>query len=73
MVAQGVDASLMTKFVSDAHANNVLALVTIGGWSGSVYWSTSVASAQNRTTFATNVVQFAQQYGFDGVDFEYVS
>jgi len=51
---------------------NVKALLTVGGWTGSVHWSSSVATSQNRSTFANNVAQFAHAHNLDGIDFEYV-
>ncbi|KAI6021717.1 glycoside hydrolase family 18 protein [Pisolithus microcarpus] len=63
--------STLSQFVSAAHTNNVKALLTIGGWDGSMYWSSSVATAQNRSTFATNVAQFAYANNLDGIDFDW--
>lgn len=51
---------------------DVKALVSIGGWDGSVYFSDNVATQDNITTFVQTIVDFAQQYDLDGVDFEYV-
>jgi chitinase len=44
----------------------------IGGWTGSQYFSSAVSSSANRQTFAQAVVNLAQQYELDGVDFEFV-
>lgn len=49
---------------------NVLALLSIGGWSGSTYFSTSVGSSTNRTSFTKAVLDLVSQYSFDGIDFE---
>jgi chitinase len=46
--------------------------LTVGGWDGSIYWSSSVATATNRSTLATSLVQYANAHGFSGLDFEYV-
>ncbi|KAG6334466.1 hypothetical protein ID866_4628 [Astraeus odoratus] len=70
LVGTGVD-TMLDEFVSAAHTNNVKALLTIGGWTGSMYWSPSVATAENRSTFATNVASFAQAHGLDGIDFDW--
>lgn len=51
---------------------DVKAMVTIGGWTGSVYFSNNVGSAENRTLFVKTVVEFAAKYNLDGFDFEYV-
>lgn len=51
-------------------AQNVKALVSIGGWTGSRHFSTSVGSATNRTAFVKTVTDMVKQYDLDGVDFE---
>lgn len=50
----------------------VQAHLSIGGWSGSIYYSSAVGSAPNRTAFVKAVVGLAQKYSLDGIDFEYV-
>ena len=50
----------------------VKAFVSIGGWTGSQYFSTNVGSAENRTAFVKTVTDFAWKYDLDGLDFEYV-
>ena len=47
-------------------------MLTIGGWTGSQYFSTAVGSADNRTAFVNAVMGLVKQYDLDGVDFEYV-
>ncbi|KAJ7241937.1 chitinase [Mycena haematopus] len=68
---QGSEPAVLPKFVKAAHANNVKASVSIGGWSGSIYWSSNVASARNRTLFVKTVVDFAKKYDLDGLDFDW--
>lgn len=48
------------------------ALLSIGGWTGSIYFSNAVGNAQNRTAFVKAVVALAQKYKLDGIDFEWV-
>ena len=48
----------------------VKALGSIGGWSGSQWWSSNVGSAENRTLFVKTVTDFAEQYKLDGLEFE---
>ncbi|KAI0340359.1 glycoside hydrolase [Trametopsis cervina] len=62
---------LIPNFVQLAHSNGVKALATIGGWSGSAYFSSAVGSAANRTQFVKTLQQVVQQYGFDGLDFDW--
>jgi chitinase len=47
-------------------------LASIGGWSGSQFWSTNVASDDSRKKFVQTVTDFAKTYALDGVDFEWV-
>lgn len=47
-------------------------ILTVGGWDGSIYWSSSVATDQNRSTLANSLAQYAYAHGFTGLDFEYV-
>ena len=49
------------------------ALLSIGGWTGSIYYSTAVGNAENRTAFVKAVVGMVQKYNLDGIDFEYIS
>jgi len=54
-------------------AQGVEAHITIGGWAGSLYFSSNLATAANRTAFVKTVVDFASNYTIDGVQFEYDS
>jgi len=65
------DQSSVSTFVDAAHQNNVHALVSIGGWSGSIYYSTNVGSAENRTAFVKTVLSLVSKYHLDGVDFDW--
>ena len=47
-------------------------MVSIGGWTGSRYFSSNVGSAKNRTAFVKTVTDFATKFDLDGLDFEYV-
>ncbi|GAA6047566.1 hypothetical protein JCM3770_005811 [Rhodotorula araucariae] len=67
----GIDDSLIRDFVARAHAAGVTVSYTVGGWTGSQYFSRHVATAQGRTTFARTLVAVMQQYGFDGIDIDW--
>jgi hypothetical protein len=45
-------------------------MLSIGGWSGSAYFSSAVATDANRTAFANAIVNVVSQYQFDGIEFE---
>ncbi|OAX38595.1 glycoside hydrolase family 18 protein [Rhizopogon vinicolor AM-OR11-026] len=67
----GSDGDLLPEFVSTAHANGVEAHIAIGGWTGSLYFSSSFATAANRTAFVKTVSDFACKYNVDGVQFDW--
>lgn len=48
----------------------IQAILSIGGWTGSQYFSTAVATDANRTSFAQAVMALVSQYNLDGVEFE---
>ena len=66
------DKQVIPEFVSAAHDNGVSASISVGGWTGSRFFSTAVATAENRTAFVNTLSDFVKQHGFDGIDFEYV-
>ncbi|KAG1890240.1 glycoside hydrolase family 18 protein [Suillus subluteus] len=70
---EGSNGWLLPAFVSEAHAHGVEAHISIGGWDGGIYFSSNVATAENRTTFVNTVIDFVKQYDLDGVnlDWEY--
>ncbi|KAH9039546.1 glycoside hydrolase family 18 protein [Lactarius pseudohatsudake] len=65
------DKTLLPQFVQTAHANNVHALLSIGGWTGSRYFSSSVATDTNRTAFAQAVMKLVSTYNLDGIEFDW--
>jgi len=67
----GSNPDLLPQFVQEAHLNRVNALVSIGGWTGSRYFSSNVGSAKNRTAFVKTVINFAKKYHLDGLDFDW--
>ncbi|KAH7920620.1 glycoside hydrolase family 18 protein [Leucogyrophana mollusca] len=67
----GSDPELLPQFVSEAHKNGVSAHVAIGGWAGGQWFSSNVATAENRTAFAKTVANFAGKYDLDGINFDW--
>lgn len=49
---------------------NLKVNISIGGW-GAEGFSDAVLNADSRNKFATNIINFIQQYGLDGVDFDW--
>lgn len=58
-------------FVAAAKQNNVFPVLTIGGWDGSIYFSSSISTSSNRTTFVQSIVSMVNKYGFQGVEFDW--
>lgn len=56
------------QFVADAHAHNVQAMITIGG-SSDQNWQNACVGA-NQAGFVTNLVNYMQSNGFDGIDLD---
>ncbi|TFY68804.1 hypothetical protein EVJ58_g790 [Rhodofomes roseus] len=67
----GSDAELLPQFVYTAQGNDVKAMVSIGGWGGSTAFSENMATQDNITNFVEAIVGFADQYGLDGIDFDW--
>ncbi|KAG2097538.1 glycoside hydrolase family 18 protein [Suillus discolor] len=68
---EGSNGALLPVFVSEAHAHGVKAHIAIGGWGGSIYFSSNVATAENRTAFVDTVLDFVGKYDLDGVNFDW--
>ena len=80
------DKQIIPQFVQTAHQNvcrrplfalfllnvhqRIQAILSVGGWTGSQYFSSAVATDANRTAFAQAVIALVSQYNFDGVEFE---
>ncbi|KAG1868473.1 glycoside hydrolase family 18 protein [Suillus subluteus] len=65
------DPSGPVTFVTAAKQNNVVPVLTVGGWDGSIYFSSSMSTSSNRTTFVQSIVSMVNQYGFQGVEFDW--
>ncbi|KAM0756165.1 glycoside hydrolase [Meredithblackwellia eburnea MCA 4105] len=61
------------QFVKLAHGNGTKVSMTVGGYTGSQYFSSAVGSARNRTLFAKCLISAMNKYDFDGItiDWEY--
>ncbi|KAG6833050.1 hypothetical protein H0H87_012061 [Tephrocybe sp. NHM501043] len=58
-------------FVTQAKSNNVKALLSIGGWTGSRFFSNHVATEQNRTAFVNTCYNLLKNNNLDGLDFDW--
>lgn len=55
----------MKQWVQKVRGAGKKALLSIGGWSGSVYFSDNVATAAKRSTFAGAISKLIRDYSFD--------
>lgn len=61
----------LTSLVAAGHAAGKRVRLSIGGWTGSVYFSSAVSSAANRQTFAKNIAAVYSTYDLDGIDIDW--
>ncbi|GHJ85728.1 hypothetical protein NliqN6_2130 [Naganishia liquefaciens] len=57
--------------VSVAHAAGKKVRLSIGGWTGSVYFSPAVATAENRQVLAQAILGMYNKFGLDGIDVDW--
>lgn len=62
---------LLRGFVKACHAGNTKAVLSLGGWGGSTYFSPAVRTPASRATFIANIVSTYKQYGLDGIDLDW--
>ncbi|KAJ3893612.1 glycoside hydrolase family 18 protein [Lentinula edodes] len=66
-----ISEQALPQFVTEAQAHNVSAILSIGGWSGSMYFSNAMATSQNRTAFVATVLDLVEKYDVDGIEFDW--
>lgn len=72
LVFDSPDASaLLRDLVSNAHAASTSVKLSIGGWTGSHYFSQAVSTPANRNTFVSNILDTYTEYNLDGVDIDW--
>lgn len=64
------DVSILPHMVEVAHEANVSFILTVGGKEGSVYFSSIVATSDNRTSFIAELQSLAIYFSFQGADIE---
>lgn len=62
---------LLRQFVSACHSGNTSAVLSIGGWGGSTYFSPAVRTASSRSTFISNIMATYNKYNLDGIDLDW--
>ncbi|RKP14573.1 glycoside hydrolase superfamily [Piptocephalis cylindrospora] len=62
---------LLNQVVSLAHASNVRILLSLGGWTGSRYFSSLVALAESRSRLIQSILSILSTYRLDGIDVDW--
>ncbi|KAI0832337.1 glycoside hydrolase [Trametes gibbosa] len=62
---------LLTRLVSHAHAAGKKAKLSVGGWTGSRYFSGAAATAAGRAALVANIHALYTQFGLDGIDVDW--
>ncbi|SNX87949.1 related to Chitinase [Melanopsichium pennsylvanicum] len=62
---------LLKSFVSACKAGDTKAVLSLGGWGGSTYFSPAVRTAASRATFIRNINKYYTQYNLDGIDIDW--
>ncbi|KAK4687144.1 chitinase, partial [Tremellales sp. Uapishka_1] len=68
---QDDSSDLLTRLVKTGHAAGKRVKLSIGGWTGSTYFSTICASSVHRATFVSNILKAYNQYNIDGIDIDW--
>ncbi|KAI9493954.1 glycoside hydrolase superfamily [Zychaea mexicana] len=61
----------LKSVVKEAHDNNKTISLSVGGWTGSLYFSSLVRTDQSRRSFADILAQACQDYDLDGIDIDW--
>lgn len=68
---QDDSSDLLTRLVQTGRAAGKRVQLSIGGWTGSQYFSTICSSESNRQTFISNIMQAVNAYNLDGIDIDW--
>nr|ADX07298.1 putative chitinase [Flammulina velutipes] len=63
--------ALLSRLVDVGHAANTKIKLSIGGWTGSHYFSDAVATNDSRQLFAENIALVYKTFGIDGIDIDW--
>ncbi|KAM0754841.1 glycoside hydrolase, partial [Meredithblackwellia eburnea MCA 4105] len=65
------DTDVIAELVKYAHGNNTKIVISVGGWTDSVYFSGAVSTATNRAKFVKNIAAMVTKYDVDGIDIDW--
>ncbi|KAJ2394166.1 hypothetical protein GGI05_002161 [Coemansia sp. RSA 2603] len=61
----------LPQTVSDIHSKGAKALLSVGGWTGSNYFSNIVKDAGTRSTLISSMVNYVKTNNLDGIDIDW--
>ncbi|KAJ2321783.1 hypothetical protein IWW52_000521 [Coemansia sp. RSA 2704] len=61
----------LPQVVSDLHSKGTKVLMSVGGWTGSNYFSTILKSDSTSNTLIQSMVDYVKQYDLDGIDIDW--
>jgi chitinase len=67
----GFSSNILSDVANYAHKNNVKILLSIGGWSGSEFFTKMTSSIVNMKAFVQSVVETVNYYELDGIDIDW--
>ncbi|CEL63740.1 Chitotriosidase-1 OS=Homo sapiens GN=CHIT1 PE=1 SV=1 [Rhizoctonia solani AG-1 IB] len=62
---------LLSRLVKSAHAHGSRVKLSIGGWTGSRYFSSAVSTDANRRELVNNTIQMYKKFNLDGIDLDW--
>jgi chitinase len=68
---QDDSADLLSRLTAAAHAKGTQVVVSVGGWTGSTYFSSVVATASGRTALAQSMQKMIGDFALDGIDIDW--
>lgn len=68
---QDDSSDLLRRLVASGHAAGKRVKLSIGGWTGSAFFSTITADDSLRATFVANIAQAYAAYNIDGIDIDW--
>ncbi|KAF8195755.1 glycoside hydrolase family 18 protein [Mycena galopus ATCC 62051] len=62
---------LLERLVTAAHDGGAKVKLSVGGWTGSKYFSSVVSTDQSRNTFIQNIYRLYSRFNLDGIDIDW--
>lgn len=70
-IPEGQSISEMEEFVTYTKSKGAKPVFSVGGWSGSLHFSKLVETDAKRQSFAKDLYDFMDKYGFVGIDLDW--